>query len=108
MQSAPIPYKFGYNIKDDYNNENHRQETGDGYGNVKGSYGYRDGYGIYRQVDYTADDYGFRAQIKTNEPGTASQNPADVHIYADPAQVYQQPRGYGQSAPSYGHGNQRY
>ena len=39
-----------------------------------GSYGYVDSYGIYRQVDYVADKDGFRATIKTNEPGTANQS----------------------------------
>ena len=38
-----------------------------------GSYGYTDGHGIYRQVDYVADKNGFRASIKTNEPGTSDQ-----------------------------------
>ncbi len=38
-----------------------------------GSYGYTDGHGIYRQVDYIADKSGFRAVIKTNEPGTDDQ-----------------------------------
>lgn len=39
-----------------------------------GSYGYTDSYGIYRQVDYIADKHGFRATIKTNEPGTANES----------------------------------
>ncbi len=38
-----------------------------------GSYGYTDGHGIYRQVDYVADKHGFRATIKTNEPGTSNE-----------------------------------
>ncbi|GBN17192.1 hypothetical protein AVEN_48134-1, partial [Araneus ventricosus] len=29
------------------------------------------------------DHAGFRAQVKTNEPGTANQNPAAVHIISD-------------------------
>ncbi|KAG1671210.1 Cuticle protein 10.9 [Nymphon striatum] len=107
----PRPYEFAFNIKDDYNTEIHRQETGDDYGNVKGSYGYTDAYGLYRQVEYTADEYGFKANIKTNEPGTDNQNPADVLIYAEPAQVkYDAPKkGYNNAhktvahAPSYGH-----
>lgn len=41
---------------------------------ITGSYGYTDSYGIYRQVDYVADKNGFRATIKTNEPGTANQS----------------------------------
>ncbi|GBM87438.1 hypothetical protein AVEN_105911-1, partial [Araneus ventricosus] len=56
--------------------------VGDGK-NVKGSYGFTDGRGIHRQVNYVADNAGFRAQVKTNEPGTANQNPAAVHIISD-------------------------
>ncbi|CAM1302273.1 Uncharacterised protein g3202 [Pycnogonum litorale] len=98
--SEPKPYEFAYNVKDDYNGEQHRQESGDGYGTVKGTYGYTDGYGIYRQVEYTADDYGYKASIKTNEPGTDNQNPADVSIYADPAPVKYE------AAPKKGYGHQ--
>lgn len=95
-QSAPIPYDFGYDIAGDYGEfRQNRKETGDGHGNVQGSYGYTDAYGIYRQVDYVADGYGFRANVKTNEPGTDNQNPADVSIQAAPVVV---PHG-----PRYGH-----
>jgi hypothetical protein len=52
--------------------------SGDSYGNKKGSYGYTDAHGIYRKVDYIADEHGFRAKISTNEPGTASDDPANV------------------------------
>ncbi|GIX67275.1 hypothetical protein CEXT_791351 [Caerostris extrusa] len=41
----------------------------------QGSYGYTNNKGIARQVNYVADHAGFRAQVKTNEPGTADQNP---------------------------------
>ncbi|KAG1650235.1 Cuticle protein 16.8 [Nymphon striatum] len=123
--SEPTPFKFAYDIKDDYNGQQSRQESGDGYGNVQGSYGYTDGYGIYRQVEYTADDYGFKANIKTNEPGTDNQNSADVNIYSDaaPAKYDAPKKGYsgahkavavspsyrssGYAAPSYGHANTR-
>ena len=67
-----------------------RQEQGDELGNKKGSYGYIDAYGISRQVDYVADDKGFRAVVKTNEPGTDNQNPADVEIISSAA-----PSSYG-------------
>lgn len=45
--------------------------------------------GVYREVEYTADSSGFHANIKTNEPGTANENPADVYITAEepPAQT---------------------
>ncbi|GBN36522.1 hypothetical protein AVEN_92941-1 [Araneus ventricosus] len=77
----PQPFKFGYSIKDKHG-EQHREEVGDGK-NVKGSYGFTDARGIHRQVNYVADHGGFRAQVKTNEPGTANQNPAAVHIISD-------------------------
>ncbi|GBN26767.1 hypothetical protein AVEN_171922-1 [Araneus ventricosus] len=81
VHHAPQPFKFGYNVKDKHG-EQHREEVGDGK-NVKGSYGFTDARGIHRQVNYVADHAGFRAQVKTNEPGTANQNPAAVHIISD-------------------------
>ncbi|GIY33911.1 hypothetical protein CDAR_571091 [Caerostris darwini] len=78
----PQPYKFGYEIKD-HHGEQHRHEHGDGHGNVQGSYGFRDHRGIHREVHYVADHHGFRATVKTNEPGTANQDPADVQIHSN-------------------------
>ncbi|XP_035214031.1 cuticle protein 10.9-like [Stegodyphus dumicola] len=79
VHHAPQPYKFGYIIKD-HHGEQHREEVGDGVSGVKGSYGFTDDRGIHRQVNYVADHAGFRAQVKTNEPGTANQNPAAVQV----------------------------
>ncbi|GFT65323.1 cuticle protein 16.8 [Trichonephila clavipes] len=79
---APQPYKFGYSIKD-HHGEQHREESGDGGHAVRGSYGFTDARGIRRQVHYVADHGGFRAEIKTNEPGTTNQNPAAVHLISD-------------------------
>lgn len=89
FQSKPNPYSFGYKIDDGYGNSNYRTEEGDEYGKVKGTYGFLDSYGVYRYVDYVADENGFRANIRTNEPGTDNQNPADVYIKANepPANV---------------------
>ncbi|KAG8188496.1 hypothetical protein JTE90_008061 [Oedothorax gibbosus] len=75
------PYAFGYSVKD-HHGEQHREESGHG-GAVKGSYGFTDARGVHRQVEYVADGAGFRAQVKTNEPGTANQNPAAVHMISD-------------------------
>ncbi|GIY71314.1 uncharacterized protein CDAR_279241 [Caerostris darwini] len=75
----PHPYTFGYKIKDKHG-EQHREETGDGVGVVKGSYGFTDERGIYRQVNYIADKAGFRAEVKTNEHGTAPSEPAHVKM----------------------------
>ncbi|KAH9416090.1 hypothetical protein DERP_000587, partial [Dermatophagoides pteronyssinus] len=116
---APQPYKFGYDIKDGYGGGLYQKETGDEYGNKKGSYGYTDSYGIYRQVDYVADKNGFRATIKTNEPGTANQNPASVYIDSNaPAVQYASAEKYGSSgygkkisassSGGYGSGNSGY
>ncbi|GIX98708.1 uncharacterized protein CDAR_571861 [Caerostris darwini] len=96
--AQPIPYQYGYGIAGDHGEfKQTRQEQGDGHGNVQGSYGYVDAHGIQRQVDYVADGHGFRAQVKTNEPGTENQSPADVQLHAQPAQAY------GPSAPRHGY-----
>ncbi|XP_022240170.1 cuticle protein 16.8-like [Limulus polyphemus] len=85
VYAKPEPYSFGYEAKNDYDGALWQQESGDEYGSKRGSYGYTDAYGISRTVEYVADETGFHAWIKTNEPGTANQNPADVQIAADPA-----------------------
>ncbi|XP_022692812.1 cuticle protein 10.9-like [Varroa jacobsoni] len=82
---APQPYKFGYKVNEEWGQQ-HREEHADGHGNVVGSYGFTDVHGTYRQVNYVADKNGFRAQIKTNEPGTAPSAPADTHIESHAAQ----------------------
>lgn len=78
------PYRFVYNIKGkNGQTEQYRQEVGDGKF-LSGSYGYVLPDGIYRHVDYVADERGFRAFIRTSEPGTANQNPANVVIASNP------------------------
>ncbi|KAH6927834.1 hypothetical protein HPB50_009149 [Hyalomma asiaticum] len=91
----PTPYQFGYDVKDEYGNSQSRQESGDGSGTVKGSYGYTDTNGIYRQVNYVADQNGFRAVVKTNEPGVGPASPADAEfiVEAPPAGVVSQYAG---------------
>lgn len=67
-----------------------RQEVADGTGKVEGSYTVTNDEGHTRVVDYVADQYGFRANIRTNEPGTDNKNPADVMIEsAAPLTPYQ-------------------
>lgn len=85
-----MPFAWGYDINDGYGGAQYHKESGDEYGKRTGSYGYTDAYGIYRQVDYVADEHGFRATIKTNEPGTANESPADVelHAYEPPSNFY--------------------
>ncbi|KAG1658868.1 Cuticle protein 16.8 [Nymphon striatum] len=98
----PQPFEFAYEIVDDYYNTQARQESGDEYGNVKGSYSQKNAEGLERVVEYVADEGGFRAIVKTNEPGTDNQNSADVEITADPVVVKVAPKK-GYAAPAYGH-----
>ncbi|GIY32263.1 hypothetical protein CEXT_74301 [Caerostris extrusa] len=97
-----------------------RSEVGDGYGNKKGSYTIADIDGRARRVDYVADGHGFRATVKTNEPGTAASAPAAAliaspyagpvapvvnHIApAAPAVAVAAPVAYGAGALGLGHG----
>ncbi|GFX46601.1 uncharacterized protein TNCV_4550401 [Trichonephila clavipes] len=83
----PQPYTFGYEVHDNHGDQ-WRSEVNDGFGHVHGSYGFVDNEGKRREVEYVADDGGFRAQIRTNEPGMDMPNPADVVILADPPSDY--------------------
>lgn len=83
-QAAPKPYSFDYNAADDEGNTHYRNEQGDEQGNVRGTYGYTDNQGLYRIVEYVADANGFRATIRTNEPGVdGKESPADVVLTAE-------------------------
>ncbi|XP_076370362.1 cuticle protein 16.8-like [Tachypleus tridentatus] len=86
---APEPYSFSYETSDEFGNLQSRHEEADGTGVVRGSYGYTDVYGIYRQVEYVADADGYHAVVKTNEPGTANANPANVEVSAEETPVSQ-------------------
>ncbi|CAG2101265.1 unnamed protein product [Medioppia subpectinata] len=91
LVGVPEPYNFNYEHKDDTGNGQYRRESGDTNGVVRGSYGYTDAYGLYRIVDYVADKDGFRASIRTNEPGLNEPhpisgtvpNPADITLAAE-------------------------
>ncbi|GIX77047.1 uncharacterized protein CDAR_410421 [Caerostris darwini] len=80
--SKPMPYEFKYEVKDDEHGADHyRQEKMDDNGYLTGRYGYKDAHGLYRQVEYEASKDGFKvSSIKTNEPGTDNEDPADVHF----------------------------
>lgn len=80
--AEPEPYSFGFDVRDEYGNSQYRKEEGDTRGVVRGSYGYTDAAGVYRQVEYVADANGFRANVKTNEPGMGSAAPAAVELLA--------------------------
>lgn len=73
----PIPYSFRYLAEGEEGTSSH-EETSDGSGRKVGSYSFTDLEGNNRVVEYTADDDGFNAVVRTNEPGTANQNPANV------------------------------
>ncbi|KAG8201754.1 hypothetical protein JTE90_012813 [Oedothorax gibbosus] len=82
--TAPVvqkakPYKFGYNAPA-IGGGSSRLESSDGHGRVTGQYTVSDADGRLRVVDYYADHTGFHADVKTNEPGTANQNPANVNV----------------------------
>lgn len=71
-------YAFGYN-EGHGSGATFRKETGS-HGVVAGSYGLSVADGRQRIVNYVADAAGFRADIKTNEPGVEPKDPANVAI----------------------------
>ena len=75
---SPKPYEFGYEIADGLGTFQHRREVSDGIRSVKGSYGYVNQAGVRRNVDYVADQDGFRPVIHSNEPGLSGQSSANV------------------------------
>ncbi|KFM80399.1 Cuticle protein 16.8, partial [Stegodyphus mimosarum] len=74
----PRPYEFGYEFGDGNGMTQHRRESANGNGLVQGSYGYTDQNGVYRNVEYKADSEGYRAIVRSNEPGLSNQNAADA------------------------------
>ena len=102
--AAPSPYSFGYEAEGSA-----RQESADASGKVSGSYKVVNEDGSIRLVKYIADENGFRADIDTNEPGTKSDNPADVTLksaavekkYEAPAKKYGATQSFTQKATMY-------
>ncbi|XP_022665864.1 adult-specific rigid cuticular protein 15.7-like [Varroa jacobsoni] len=74
-------YAFAYNIKNGHGAVNGRKESG-GHGGTVGSYYIGDIDGRQRSVHYIADKLGFRAQVKTNEPGTKTSYAAAATVYS--------------------------
>lgn len=72
-------YDFGYDVKDKEGALTFRKESGDAK-SLKGSYGIREPDGRLRIVRYVADEKGFRAKVETNEPGTGSEDAANVYF----------------------------
>jgi len=82
INGPPVPYSFAYDTDDEAGTTTRREESGDASGTVTGSYSYTDAEGVFRRVEYTADANGYRATVKTNEPGTGKNeeigDPADT------------------------------
>jgi len=79
-RAIPIPYSFNYLSESEDGGSSSHQESSDGSGRVTGSYTVNNLEGHTRVVEYIADEDGFRAVVKSNEPGTANQNSADVTV----------------------------
>ncbi|KAH6928085.1 hypothetical protein HPB50_011612 [Hyalomma asiaticum] len=73
----PQPYSFGY-VSNDIEGSHGHEETGDGSGRVSGRYSLSLADGRTRTVTYVADEFGYRADVVTNEPGTESRPAADT------------------------------
>lgn len=72
-------YAFAYKEQHASGGTSRSEKGGPGY--ASGSYTLNDHDGRQRVVQYVADAHGFRAAIKTNEPGVDSkEDPADVSI----------------------------
>lgn len=69
---APKPYSFAYEATDDTTGANSKREESSDGRTTRGSYSYIDADGVFRVVEYTADENGFNANVRTNEPGTAA------------------------------------
>ncbi|GBM12458.1 hypothetical protein AVEN_55294-1 [Araneus ventricosus] len=82
---VPSPYTYGFEFGDGLGMSQYRHESADGTGTVKGSYGYVDPFGVSRNVEYNAGADGFKAFIRSNEPGLANQAAADaVYVVRPP------------------------
>ncbi|XP_035229339.1 uncharacterized protein LOC118201355 isoform X2 [Stegodyphus dumicola] len=97
IRQQPSPYAFGYEDEGSA-----RQESADASGKVTGSYSVTNEDGSVRVVKYVADEQGFRADIDTNEPGTKSDNPADVSFRSSAVEklVKSAPKIYAHSKPA--------
>lgn len=68
VPQKPQPFSFGF-MSMAKDGSQSRQEQQDNSGKVTGSYSITDANGITRIVEYYADETGFHANIKSNEPG---------------------------------------
>ncbi|XP_064470376.1 cuticle protein 6-like [Ornithodoros turicata] len=91
-----MPFEFNYNVQDEQGTGLFHESKGDESGTVRGSYGYTDAQGLYRTVKYVADANGFRAEVKSNEPGLKAEDPADAKFDVEPS-----PAGLQSAAPKF-------
>lgn len=83
-KEGPIrPFRFSYNSQDEPGSRKFHEAEGDQTGKILGKYGYTNVLGLYRRVEYKADENGYHATILTNEPGIGKRNPADVIFVVD-------------------------
>ncbi|XP_074604596.1 uncharacterized protein LOC141857629 [Brevipalpus obovatus] len=67
------PHRFNYEVENREDGPHqYRSDDSDNTWNMKGTYGFRKPSGEYRIVDYLADEYGFSANVKSNDPGIVS------------------------------------
>ncbi|GFY73241.1 cuticle protein 14 isoform a, partial [Trichonephila inaurata madagascariensis] len=78
-QDALGNYRFSYNVANP-EGEQFRSEGTDALGRVVGSYGLKHIDGTHRVVEYVADKDGFRAEVRSNEPGVISAEAAGASI----------------------------
>lgn len=82
QDEAPKPYQFQYAEKIGGEGEvagsiSHSANA-DASGKVEGRYSLEIEDGRRREVEYVADKDGFRASVKSNEPGFQADSPADA------------------------------
>lgn len=71
-------FVFHYHIIDKHGAKNYRTSKGSSKGKEVGSYGFKDSDGRMRVIDYVADNSGFKANIRSNEPGIGEPDSADA------------------------------
>ncbi|GBM78337.1 hypothetical protein AVEN_27934-1 [Araneus ventricosus] len=77
----------------------YRHEYSDGTGSVKGSYGFMDPPGQYRNVEYVAGVDGFKAAITSNEAGLSKHAVGDAIYEIQPPPPAAMVQGLRKAAP---------
>lgn len=85
------PYAFSFDETDEFGMNLQRNEVSEN-GIVTGQYSFTTPEGYTRLVKYVSDEKGFRAEVETNEPGTASSSPADAEYRSSYAAQAQPPK----------------